>query len=311
MTSEQESRFSMQLVARDYLIQNATVTATLPNFAGYFTAIQTGITQIQVIREAQEFDKTGITANKNQLKANLIAQAIDISRKVVAYATFVNNPILLNEVKYNESELKKSADSILKDQCQVIYDRANSNVAALATYGVTPALLTTLLTTLNSYNTSIPKPRLGIADKKQATDQLVILLKSVDDNFTKIDTIIEIVRMSQPNFYNEYKIARKIVETGVGSLTLKGKISDLNGVGLKGATITISADGGNNKALKSAKASNNVVKRTADKGGFNIKSLAEGSYNVTVSKPGYKDAIVTVNITNGELSVLDLELEKK
>jgi hypothetical protein len=311
MTSGQESRFSMHLVSRDFLTQNATITATLPNFVGYFTAVQSGITQIQTIREQQEFDKTGITANKNLLKTNLIAQAIDVSRKVVAYATYVNNTVLLGEVNYTESDLKRSADTILKDRCQVIYDRANANVAALSTYGVTPALLTSFLTTLNAYNVSIPKPRLGIADKKEATEQLAILLKSVDDNLSKIDTLVEVVRVSQPNFYSEYKIARKIVETGVGSLAVKGKITDsVSGAGLKGATVTFTADAGN-KTLSVTTSGNSLFKRTADKGGFNIKSLAEGSYSVTVSKPGYKDAVVTVNVTNGELSVVDVKLESK
>jgi hypothetical protein len=311
MTSEQESRFSMQLVARDFLTANATITATLPNYAGFFTAVTTGITQIQSIREQQEFDKTGIALNKTQLKTNLIALAIDVSRKVVAYATIVNNTVLLKEVKYTESELKKSADTILKDRCQVIYDRANANLAALATYGVTAVILTNLLNTLNSYNTSIPKPRLGIADKKLATEQLAILLKSVDDNFAKIDALVEIVRVTQANFYSEYKNARKVVETGVGSLSVKGKITDsVSGVGLKGATITFAVDA----SAKTAMAVSYLaikVKKSAEMGGFNIKSLSEGSYNVTISKPGYNDAVVTVYVTNGELSVVDVQLEKK
>ena len=78
MTSEQESRFSMQLVARDFLTANATITATLPSYAAFFTAVTTGITQIQSIREQQEFDKTGIAVNKTQLKTNLIALSIDV-----------------------------------------------------------------------------------------------------------------------------------------------------------------------------------------------------------------------------------------
>jgi hypothetical protein len=311
MTSEQESRFSMQLVARDFLTANATITATLPSYAGFFTAVTTGITQIQSIREQQEFDKTGIAVNKTQLKTNLIALSIDVSRKVVAYATIVNNAVLLKEVKYTESELKKSADTILKDRCQVIYDRANANLAALATYGVTAAILTNLLNALNSYNTSIPKPRLGIADKKLATEQLAILLKSVDDNLAKIDALVEIVRVTQANFYSEYKNARKVVETGVGSLSVKGKITDsVSGVGLKGATITFTADAGT-KTTKAGSDLATKVKKSADMGGFNIKSLSEGSYNVTISKPGYKDAVVTVYVTNGELSVVDVQLEKK
>jgi hypothetical protein len=314
MTSLQESRLSMFMAVRDFLTANATITATLPNYAGYFTAVQNGITSIQTIREQQEFDKTGITENKNQLKVTLVAQAIDISRKVVAYATVVNNTVLLEEVRYSESDLKRSPDTILKDRCQVIYDRANANVAALATYGVTAAILTNLQTAITNYNAAIPKPRLGINDKKQATIQLSNLLDTVDSNLYKIDTLVEIVRTSQLNFYNSYKNTRKIVSTGVGSLALRGTAIDIqSGDPVTNATFTFSQNGGTSKAA-SASASGNgnghIVKKTAAKGNFNIKSMPEGNYSVTVTKPGYKDKVVTVSVTDGELCDLEVEMEK-
>jgi hypothetical protein len=310
MTTEQENHFSMQLVSRDFLSQNTAITSTLPNFAGFFTAVQNGITQVQIIREQQEFNKTGIALNKAQLKASLISQSIDIARKMVAYATFVNNTVLLEEIGYTETSLKKSADTILKDRCQVIYDRANANVAALGTYGVTAAMLANLLTTLNSYNAAIPKPRLGITEKKQATDQLVILLKNIDDNLGKIDTLVEIVRMTQANFYNGYKIARKIVDIGGRTMAVKGKIIDKeSGDGLKGATITFIGDA----SMDTAKAGSDLatkVKKSADLGGFYVKQLAEGSYNLKVTKQGYKDAMIKVHVTDSELCTVVIALEK-
>jgi len=314
MTSEQESRLSMFMAVRDFLTANATITATLPNYAGYFTAVQNGVTSIQAIREQQEFDKTGITANKNQLKTTLISQAMDVSRKVVAYALYVNNTVLLNEVKYSETDLKKSADTILKDKCQVIYDRANTNLAALATYGITAAILTSLQTAITNYNAAIPKPRLGINDKKQATAQLAVLLDTVDSNLLKIDSLAEIVRLTQVNFYNGYKNARRIVETGIGSLALRGSaIETQNGEPVTNATFTFNHNGG---TLKTAMASSSldgngtIVKKTAAKGNFNIKSMPEGTYSVTVTKPGYKDKVVTVSVTNGELCDLVVEMER-
>ena len=309
MTSGQESRFSMQLVVRDYLVANAAITATLPNYAGFFSGVSAGIVQIQTIRAQQEADKKGIATSKSQLKANLIVLAMDVSRKLVAYATIVNNTELLQEVNYAESELKVCADTILKDRCQVIYDRANANVAALATYGVTAAINTNLLTALNAYNVAIPKPRLGITDKKRATEQLALVLKEVDDNLAKIDVLVEIVKVSQPTFYSKYKTARKIIETGVGTLSVKGKITDAeSGKGLKGAKVSFAADASG--AIVNATKGAAKEKKSADKGGFNIKSLAEGSYTVTISKPGYKDAVVTVYVTDGALSVVDGALEK-
>ena len=54
----------------------------------------------------------------------------------------------------------------------------------------------------------------------------------------------------------------------------------------------------------------NIVKKTAAKGKFNIKSMPEGTYTVTITKPGYKDQVVTINVVSGELAKLDVILEK-
>ncbi len=302
MTSKQESRFSMFLVVRDFLKANQVITDTLPNCAGYIHDVNTGIDQIQLIREQQEFDKTGIAMDKTQLKSSLIAQAVDIARRIVAYATLTDNYELRNEVNYTESTLKQSADTILKDRCQVIHDRAKQNIAALGTYGVTDGMLMSMMNTMNNYNSAIPKPRLGIADRKLATTQIASMIEIVNDNLRKIDILVEIVKTSQQNFYNEYRTARKIVNTGIGTLAARGRVTDADsGTALQGATVRWTNEIN----------SNVIIKKTAEKGGFNMKSLAEGSYIVTVSRPGYNEYVVTVNITSGVLSVVDIQLLKK
>lgn len=232
----------MQLVVRDYLRTNDVSTATSPSYAGLFSGISSGIIEIQNIRAQQQADKAGIASNKTQLRANLIDLAMDVSRKVVVYATIVDSTVLLKQINYAESDLKKCADTILKDCCQVIYDRANSNVDAVAAYGVTAAIVANLQNTLNAYTISISKSRLTITDKKLATEQLVLLLKGIDENLAKIDVLVEIVRVMQTNFYSEYQNIRKIIETG-GELFVKGKITDAaSSVDLKGATVSFAAD---------------------------------------------------------------------
>ena len=311
MNNKQESHLSMGMAELAYLAANSTITATLPNFATYFNPLQAEITQIQAIRELQEFDKTGITVNKGQLRVALIAGAIDVDRRVVAYATNVNNAVLLAEVGYTESDLKRSPDTVLKDRCQVIYDRANANVAALATYGVTAATLTTLLTAITNFNAAIPKPRIGIADKKQATDQLAVLFDALDANFDKIDTLVEMVKVSQPNFYNEYRNLRKIIDTGAGSLVAQIKTTHAQtGEPLANVTVTLTPNNGLLKAA-SSNGHSTIVKKTAAGGGANIKSAPDGTYNYTAEKPGFKVRTGTITIVNGELSVLEIQLEKE
>jgi len=53
-----------------------------------------------------------------------------------------------------------------------------------------------------------------------------------------------------------------------------------------------------------------LVKKTAGKGGFNIKSMPAGSYSVTCRKSGYAEQTATIAVTDGELSVLNMHLSK-
>jgi hypothetical protein len=287
-----------------------TITATLPNFGALFSTFTSNINQIQVIREQQETDKTGIAVNKDQLRADLVANALDVSRKTEAYAKMTNNAVLEKEVHYSESDLKKAPDTILKDRALLIHDKANANLTALETYGVTADVLTALKNGIDLFNASIPNPRLGITEKKQATDQLEKLFKANDVILEKFDTLVEVIRLTQPVFYAAYKDNRKVVETGIGTLAVKGFVTDAEtGAPIKGVSLSFALDG-NGTNVKAAKASELLVKKTADKGGFNIKSLPAGMYKVTIMKNGYADQVTTVAVSDGEMSELNVQLTK-
>jgi hypothetical protein len=234
----------------------------------------------------------------------------DNSRRLTAMAMYVNNQILLKEIKYNESELKRKSDTSLRDIAQGVYDRAQTNLTALANYGVTAATQTALQTAINSFVASIPKPRLGIADKKQSTMQLTNFFKIADLALDNIDTLVEIVKNSQPVFYSGYKMSRKLIKTGTGTLAVKGLITDaVSKQPIKGVYVSFTLDGAAG-ILKSTKAADTIIKKTADKGRFNIKNLQAGLYIVTIKKTGYAEQTKTIVVSDGELTELNVQLYK-
>jgi len=314
MDAIQKSKLNMGMATRDYLLPNTTITTTLPNFTANYTSFTNTITQIQAIAELQDFEKTGISDSKGQQKATLCSLSADYSRKLVAFATFTNNPVLLKEIKISESELKRLADTDLKTKAQELYDRAQTNVSALSTYGITAATQTTLQTAITAFNASIPKPRLGIDEKKQATQQLTVLFKTFDTVLTNIDLAIDIVKLTQVNFYNGYKTARKIIVTGSSSLSVKGLVTDAEtGEPVKGVTVSFALDDGTQMMAKAGKASSPttvLTKKTAEKGGLQVKSLPSGTYIVTIKKVGFADQVVTISVNDGEMTVLNVSISK-
>ena len=310
MTGKQESKYSMKLALRDFFNKNATITSILPSFGTLFPLFTGNIIQIQVIREQQETDKSGISDNKDLLHDDLVFKALDVSRKTEVYAKMSNNAILAKEVHYSETELNKAADSKLKDKAILIYDKANANIAALTTYGITATTLTALKNAIDLFNAAIPSTRIGRTETKAATDQLAKLFKANDELLSKFDLLVEVVRLNQPAFYSSYHDNRKVIETGTSTLALTALITDaITGEGIKGAKATFVVQNGTAKAA-TTKAEKPIIKITAIKGIFKIKNMADGIYIVTIEKTGYKIATVTVNIANGDMTVLEVKLER-
>jgi len=248
---------------------------------------------------------------KNQYKESLIVTIADYARKLGVYAKFTNNATLAQEVKFSESKLRQVADTAVKDYAQIVYDRAQANVAALTTYGITAATQTALLSLITNYNASIGKPSASRTESGKITKQLENLFKTADTALANMDAAVEIVRLTQVDFYNSYRNARKIVETGTGSLAVKGLVTDAStGAPLKGVSLSFSLDGNGTMAKTAKSATESIVKKTAEKGGFNIKTLPTGIYTVTIKKVGYADQVVTVAVADGKLTELNIQLSK-
>ncbi len=311
MTNVQEGIEKMSVAAVAFLTANGAITASLPNFSVYFATVQTTNSQILTVKVQQETNKSGDTETKKLLRTNLIALTIDVIRREVAYATNVNNVSLLKLVDYTESKLKRSSDSNLISISQVIRDSANANLAALSVYGVTSAVVATLQTAINSFSATIAKGRVNTTDSSEATTLLNGLFKTLDTNWEKIDTLVEMVRITQPAFYDEYQKVRTVIVAGLGKLAVKGLVTDAqSGEPVKGATLSFSAEGGSSLTKAAKKSTDSLVKKTAAKGRFNIKSLPAGVYTVTIQKIGYADQVTTVTVTDGELIDLKVQLSK-
>ena len=312
MNSKQQSKYNMYLTADEFLSANDSITTTLPRYQEFHVSFQNGISQIRLSNEQQSIDKSGIANKKSQLRKLLVKLGADTSRKIQSYAKIENNQILLSEAKFSESDFKYATDSDLETFAQSTYDTAQTQLGNLAQYGVTNETQNDLIRALTDFRAAMPTPRNGAIGTKLSTEQIAKAFTATDKALDNIDALVEIVRISQPEFYSGYKSARKIIDTAAGSLQIKGFVTDAStGEGLKGATVSLELNNNSNGLLKAkASSSESVKKKTADKGGFNIKSLPEGTYSATVSKNGYADVVTTIAVTNGELAMLNVELVK-
>ena len=189
MTTDQRVKLTMLLGVRNYGNQNEQVVKAIYKFGSTFELLKKTTDEIQLIGEMQGVNKTGLTLDKNKLKKILIALAVKNSNKVAILAKQTNNDTLLKEVRFNETQLSRLPGVSLKEKVKIIYDKAEANIGSLAEQGITPDTQKVFLDTITAFNNALATPRTGIAEKRKATQRLLVL-------FTTADSLIEIMDLA-------------------------------------------------------------------------------------------------------------------
>jgi hypothetical protein len=220
-----------------------------------------------------------------------------------------DNIILAAEVNYTKSEMSRTGATMLRNLAILLYDKALVHVAELTEYGITSEKLAAFKDDIDQFSNVLPQIRMGITEKKQATSHLAQLIDDNDKLLDKMDSLIEIIKLDYPDFYEAYRSNRKVLVNRTGTIVLTGRISDaITREGIYGVKVTFSPQNGL-MGVNASKAEAPMVKVTAKKGRFRVKSMKPGTYNAVLRRRGYKEKIVNVLISPGEMTVLNEELE--
>jgi len=311
MNTNQEDKLSMYYVVKNTCEKYQTTWTTNVVFAATYNLWVVKIPLIETNRDAQTLETTGITTDKTAKRAAMTDKTLFMENRLQSYANVVNNPELLESIKYSASDLKKSRDTDVVGICNTVLAKATANAAAIVTYGVTAAMITELQAAITAYSATLAKPMAAKSQTKTATENLTKLFKEADDLLTKrLDLDIELFKTSKPDFYSQYKTARIVISTAGGATSVLGNVTIAgSSEPIKGATFSFTIE--NNGLMKAATAETTkpIVKKSATKGNFRTK-LPEGIYNVIVKKIGFKEQSMTITVANGETTNLKVELEK-
>jgi len=311
MNNRQVNHLTMQLTTAAFCDKNSCGLSTFPAYSDYLTQLSQINTQISSISGLQLISLKGITNNKNQIRKNMITLGADSARKLTSYAKLTNNFTLAGEVNYTETDLRRCSDIQLRDCVQIIYNKAQEILPSLTNYGITEETQGVLLDNIASFIKVMPAPRLGITGRSQTTKQLAELFKVAAILLEKLDAMVEIIRLSEPSFYIGYRSSRRIIATGHSKLAVRGTVSDAqSGESIRGVVVSFVLNGHENELANATGSKAEVVKKTAAKGGFTVKSLAAGIYRVSFKKAGYVEQAVTAAVNDGELTVVNVALAK-
>jgi len=305
----QEGMEKMSMSTILFLQNNTAILSLIPGITPFIASVQSTNESIAVAKVQQEANSSRNTSLKKQLRLSVITQGIDIASRLMAMSINTNNTSLQALIDYTKTDLVKSTDSNLISICQVIHDNANLHLTALAPYGVTPAIVATLQTSINSFSAAIPKARIDTTGSAEITKQLIHHFNDLKITWKKIDILVEIVRLSHPAFYGEYKKLRRVITRG--SIPHSLIVQTLNAqTGAPEANVIITLTLVNDKPKTITKVNKAlVIKKTAMGGGAFLRNIPDGTYHVSATKTGFQESIMTIAINNGESTSLTINLQ--
>lgn len=302
MKSRQSSKLKMYFTVRIFLLSNPDILAKLPNLNEFLAQLDAAIVQIQNSSEQNQYSTKGITVRKQQFRKILAMLTVDASAKMQAYARYTHNTVLLAETKFTKTGLRNISALNLIDIANGLYNRIQENIDKVGEYYLTAETQPTYKGAIDDYSKYITKTRQSQLESKKNTLLETEAFATADEALSNIKTLVKIVELTEPGFYTGFKNACKIVKQGTGSLQVQGIITEASTKKpIPGAELTFCLSGQTDVVIK---------KRTAAKGRFMIKSLAEGIYDLTITKTGFKDKIISVVVRWDELCNVVEELEE-
>jgi hypothetical protein len=180
MDAKKEAKLNMFHSVAAICDDNATIVSTVVAFQTSFNVFKTTLNAIVTTATQLEVNTEGLAVSKKKAKQNLAEFGSGLASIVSGYAATTGNAAMQGEMHITSSDILSAKDDVVTMICQNIYDTANANIGALASFGITPALLTAFSDAIKDYDTKAPKPRGAVNEKKGLREVLKTLYADAD-----------------------------------------------------------------------------------------------------------------------------------
>jgi hypothetical protein len=328
MTTSELNRKTM-VIRVDSCLDAADFTLALAPITEYpplKVSLGTHIGWLDQLQQKQFTDLRFLIVSRNAGRIKTISVNMKLSAALKALAIKTGNQSLLDEATFTKTSLKKLSFSELAAKTQTLFGLATTYSAQLGVYGITPAVLDTMETTISDFIAAIRDAEKGKDDQKQITADIKTALDTIEnEDIYHISLIIDTLRDTHPALHERFAIAKRVIFTGGSSFSIRGKVTDAEtGQAINRCKIKITkvelqqepmAEGDEPDAIKKKSSSGGTeltksVKFTSPNGGFRYSGLADGTYELTAFRVGFSENRNLVYVNGGEISEIRINLQK-
>jgi hypothetical protein len=264
-----------------WCINNTSATATIPVFATHLTTIQNKLTLIDEYTQTALKTTKGVTTDTKNIRATMQLIAHKCASALGAYAATQKNNTLRAKVNYTLNNMSAKKKEEIDDICQNIHYEATIHLTVASGFGYSQTDLNDLQQAITLYRIRMQDPRQAIITRIQALHSLRDQIKEIKTILFKqiLDSMVNTLRLTQPQFVSGYFQSRIIIDLGSTSAKLRGTIKSTNQHPLIAATITL---------INPQTAEIITETQTIPTGKFGIYKIPNGTYTIQYTHPTHQ-----------------------
>ena len=160
-----------------------------------------------------QMSRSGFAEAKRTAKLQLGDLANEVAAAVVSYAGSIDDEVLAGRCKFSRSAITKDLDPEVIARCMDIHATATEVAGSLGEFGVTVAKLSSLKKKIDTFDNLSTKPRQAVGKSSSATKRLPTLFRQASRLLRlRLDKVMVQYQATQPDLYNRYRTARKVVD---------------------------------------------------------------------------------------------------
>lgn len=215
MTRHETNKRGMYRSLGSVFQSNVLLISDLPVIVTAVNKLNTTVEQIDVVNEKYLLAIGGKSETKNLAEDALLEDVMPIKSALYALGVAAGNEELKSLSAGSESSLKKMRDPDFLAKCKMIKKEAVTRLTELAPYKITESMLTELQERIDVFEEALGGKDSGLTNRSALRKELSEKFDEADAIIEhELDTMMELLKKSQPLFYDQYQAARAIRDLG-------------------------------------------------------------------------------------------------
>jgi hypothetical protein len=215
MKKNTRNKIAMYKSVSDVLMANATSWEGIPAFV---SKIEEFDAKVHLMEEKEQYQKTvslGVGLVAKTGKEEGYNKLLRIAAALKAHASNTKDTKLLLEVKFLKSATLNKSHMEFLTKVDTVIDRANEHASELVNFGITLAEIESLSAYRTELDALLNSHRMATIKRKSTNEELSVLEKELDSLIKySIDSLMIILKVSNPEFYSKYMNARMVIDYG-------------------------------------------------------------------------------------------------